>query len=193
MSEKKIYTVYMLMRRDMKFYINYTEGEIFEEFQSHMNGEVESTKEYLPILLVYIQRFNRLEDAENRVKAIKRMNNDRKIRLIKLGIKTFIPEINTVDKVQILLHREHGINGLRYIKENNPQIDYTVCFNPNCPKHCDNSFLILNKSSVEEIPDKGKIVKNPSGLINVIKYYRKIPRQLDSSIEIDKNITDSWN
>lgn len=191
MSEKKIYTVYMLMRRDMKFYINYTEGEIFEEFQSHMNGEVESTKEYLPILLVYIQRFNRLEDAENRVKAIKRMNNDRKIRLIKLGIKTFIPEINTVDKVQILLHREHGINGLRYIKENNPQIDYTVCFNPNCPKHCDNSFLILNKSSVEEIPDKGKIVKNPSGLINVIKYYRKIPRQLDSSIEIDKNITDS--
>ena len=118
------------------------------------------------------------------------MNNDRKIRLIKLGIKTFIPEINTVDKVQILLHREHGINGLRYIKENNPQIDYTVCFNPNCPKHCDNSFLILNKSSVEEIPDKGKIVKNPSGLINVIKYYRKIPRQLDSSIEIDKNVTD---
>ena len=190
MSEKKIYTVYMLMRRDMKFYINYTEGEIFEEFQSHMNGEVESTKEYLPVLLVYIQRFNRLEDAENRVKAIKRMNNDRKIRLIKLGIKTFIPEINTVDKVQILLHREHGINGLRYIKENNPQIDYTVCFNPNCPKHCDNSFLILNKSSVEEIPDKGKIVKNPSGLINVIKYYRKIPRQLDSSIEIDKNVTD---
>ena len=190
MSEKKIYTVYMLMRRDMKFYINYTEGEIFEEFQSHMNGEVESTKEYLPVLLVYIQRFNRLEDAENRVKAIKRMNNDRKIRLIKLGIKTFIPEINTVDKVQILLHREHGINGLRYIKENNPQIDYTVCFNPNCPKHCDNSFLILNKSSVEEIPDKGKIVKNPSGLINVIMYYRKIPRQLDSSIEIDKNVTD---
>ena len=190
MSEKKIYTVYMLMRRDMKFYINYTEGEIFEEFQSHMNGEVESTKEYLPVLLVYIQRFNRLEDAENRVKAIKRMNNDRKIRLIKLGIKTFIPEINTVDKVQILLHREHGINGLRYIKENNPQIDYTVCFNPNCPKHCDNSFLILNKSSVEEIPDKGRIVKNPSGLINVIKYYRKIPRQLDSSIEIDKNVTD---
>lgn len=174
--DKNEYTVYMLMRRDMKFYINYTKGEVFDEFKTHSRGEVEETKEFLPVLLVYIQKFDKLEEAEKRVKDIKRMNRERRIRLIKSGISTFIPEIKLVDKVQILLHKKHGINGLRYIKENNPQIDYTVCFNPNCPEHCNNDILVLNKSSVEEVPDKGNVIKNPTGLVNLIKYYRRINR-----------------
>ena len=194
MLDKKIYTVYMFMRRDGKFYVNYTEGEVFDEFQSHIRGEVESTRDYLPVLLVYVQKFNKLDDADKRVKSIRKMNRERKINLIKLGINTFIPEVRVADKVQILLHKEHGINGIRYIKENNPGIDYTVCFNPNCPKHCDNSFLILNKSSVEELPDKGRPIKNSTGLAGVIKYYRKISNQLEEStvnvsnqIEVNKN------
>lgn len=185
--EESTYTVYMLMRRDMKFYVNYLEGEeleIFEEFKKHSRGEVEQTKEFLPVLLVYVQKFDKLEEAEKRVKDIKRMNKERKVRLIKLGINTFIPEVRIADKVQILLHKKHGINGLRYIKENNPQLDYTVCFNPNCPEKCNNSPLILNKSSVEEIPEKGTVIKNPNGLVGIIKYYKKRENE-SAKIKID--------
>lgn len=174
--EKEIYTVYMLMRRDGKFYVNYIKGEekgIFEEFKKHSNGEIEQTREFLPVLLVYIQKFNKIEEVKKRLKDIKKMNKERKIKLIKTGINTFIPEVKIADKVQILFSKNHGMNRLRYIKESNPQIDYTVCFNPNCPEHCNNSFLIVNKSSVEEVPDKSKRIQNPNQLISLIRYYKK--------------------
>ena len=184
MKEEKIYSVFMFLKKDGKFHINYSDREIFEIFQSHSKGEVKATKESLPVLLVYLQKFNKEEDAEKRVKNLRKMNRERKILLIKQGIREYIPEVKVADRVQILLHKSHGINGIRYIKEGNPKVDYTVCFNLNCPEHCDNSIIILNKSCVEEVPDKGLVLKNSSGLNSLIKYYKRVQKENNSKIEM---------
>ena len=154
------YLVYILMTKDAEYYMDMTTKSLMEVFSDHINNKFEKTKNKFPCFIVYEKYFSDKEEALKFLKNLKKTNKKRRLDLIKSGLNNYIHGVGKADRVQILLHKEHGINGIRYMKDN-PIVDYHRCLNPDCPKHCNNDFILVDKNhlTIEEIMTKNTEIK----------------------------------
>lgn len=162
-NDKK-YLLYMLLSVNTNFYIDVTTEDIMTIFNRHVRGEIEKTKGMLPVFMVYEEYFDNEKDALTKLRNIKKMNQNRRMKFIRAGLKNYIGDwVEPADKIQLLLHKKHGINAIRYLKEN-PYIDYIHCFNPNCPEGCKDEYAVISKSDLIEHdrPTKKTLPENTS-------------------------------
>ena len=163
-SNNQKYLLYMLLSIKASIYIDVTTEDTVTIFNRHNQGEFEKTKEMLPVFMVYEEYFDNEEDALKKLKNIKKMNQNRRMKLVRAGLKNYIGDwVESADRIQILLHKKHGINGIRYLKEN-PYIDYIHCFNANCPEGCKDGYAVVSKSDLieHERPTKKTMPENVS-------------------------------
>jgi len=75
-----MYYVYILQsQKDKKFYTGYTKN-LKKRFDLHKKGQVESTKNRLPVILVYYEACLNQQDATHREKYLKSFHGKRYIR-----------------------------------------------------------------------------------------------------------------
>ena len=67
------YTYVLHSQKDMGFYIGFTK-DLKQRFEWHQKGTVESTKNRLPLRLIYYEACLRQEDATRREKYLKTYN-----------------------------------------------------------------------------------------------------------------------
>ncbi len=67
------YTYVLRSQKDMGFYVGFTK-DLKQRFEQHQKGTVESTKNRLPLRLIYYEACLRQEDATRREKYLKTYN-----------------------------------------------------------------------------------------------------------------------
>lgn len=68
---ENMYFVYLLENNTKRWYIGYTPDTVFNRLIKHNNGEVPSTKPYLPWHLIYYEGYLNIKDATGREKFLK--------------------------------------------------------------------------------------------------------------------------
>jgi len=84
---------YILKCADGSFYVGSTK-DIKLRLEQHQNGEgANHTKKHLPVKLVYVEIFDRIDHAFNREKQIQGWRRDKKLALIN-GTQNQLPELS---------------------------------------------------------------------------------------------------